>query len=191
MTVEELILIDKYKVRRDSNLMSLYLQYFKETFNYLPNCAGCSFASDWQKLVSKYSKKYVTLQKVKSMKTISIKKQQGKILSYKKDGKTFRLYDNILTDDFIKEYLINGTDEEISERKKLFVFPIHPDEHIPFVEKAIEETLKVVLDEELKTPKPIFTEQELDSAKNIVDNFLEVETERIVKTRKKRTPKNG
>ena len=104
MTVEELILIDKYKVRRDSNLMSLYLQYFKETFNYLPNCAGCSFGSDWQKLVAKYSKKYVTLQKVNSMKTISIKKQQGKILSYKKDGKTFRLYDNILTDDFIKEY---------------------------------------------------------------------------------------
>jgi len=137
MTVEELILIDKYKVRRDSNLMSLYLQYFKETFNYLPNCAGCSFASDWQKLVAKYSKKYVTLQKVNSMKTISIKKQQGKILSYKKDGKTFRLYDNILTDDFIKEYLINGTDEEIAERKKLFVFPVEEEKAVVSMDNAI------------------------------------------------------
>jgi len=124
MTVEELILIDKYKVRRDSNLMSLYLEYFKETFGFLPNCAGCSFATDWQKLVSKYSKKYVTLQKVNSMNTISIKRQQGKILAYKKDGRTYRQYDNILTDAFIKEYISNGTSEEISERKKLFNFPV-------------------------------------------------------------------
>ena len=123
MTVEELILIDKSKVRRDSNLMSLYLLHFKETFKYAPSCAGCSFASDWQKLVSFYSKKVekkVTLQKEKLMNTISIKKIQGKILTYRKDGKTYRQYDNILTDSFVKEFISNGTEEEIKERVKMF-----------------------------------------------------------------------
>jgi len=137
MTVEELILIDKYKVRRDSNLMSLYLQYFKEEFKYSPNCVGCSFATDWQKLVSKYSKKYVTLQKVNSMNTITIKRQQGKILAYKKDGRTYRQYDNILTDSFIKEFIVSGTDEENKERVKMFNFPV--ENTITIVETPLKE----------------------------------------------------
>lgn len=123
MTVNELILLDKAKVRRDSNLMHLYLEFFKEAFGRVPNCAGCSFGTDWSKLVAKYSKNSVTLQKVNPMKTITIKKIQGKILSYKKDGKTFRLYDNILNDAFIKEYVSNGTEEEIKDRLKMFNFP--------------------------------------------------------------------
>jgi len=123
MTVNELILLDKAKVRRDSNLMHLYLEFFKEAFGRVPNCAGCSFATDWQKLVALYSKKSVTLQKVNPMKTITIKKIQGKILTYRKDGKTFRQYDNILTDSFIKEFISNGTEEEIKERVKMFNFP--------------------------------------------------------------------
>jgi len=124
MTIEDLILIDKHKVRRDSSLMHLYIQFFKETFNYLPNCAGCSFASDWNKLITFYSKKKSFIQKSKIMSNkITIKKVQGKILTYQKNGKTYRLYDNILTDDFIKEYVSNGTPEEITERKKLFNFP--------------------------------------------------------------------
>ena len=123
MTVNELILLDKAKVRRDSNLMHLYLEFFKETFGRVPICAGCSFGTDWTKLVAKYSKKSVTLQKVNPMKTITIKKIQGKILTYKKNGRTYRQYDNILTDEFIKEYVSNGTEEEIAERLKMFVFP--------------------------------------------------------------------
>jgi len=111
MTSQELILIDKGKVRRDSNLMSLYLTYFQEAYGYRPSCAGCSFATDWQKIVSFYSnkeEKTLNLQKEIFME-ITIKKIQGKILSYKKDGKTFRLYDNILNYDFIDGYLKNGS----------------------------------------------------------------------------------
>lgn len=124
MDIQEFILIDKNKVRRDSNLMSLYLDFFEKTFNTKPNCAGCSFGTDWNKLVSFYSKKSVTLPKQKVMSEITIKKITGQILSYKKDGKTYRRYDNVLYDDFIKEYLTYGTDEELSERKKLFNFPV-------------------------------------------------------------------
>ena len=122
MTVYELILIDKNKVRRNSNLLSLYLNHFKTAFGYSPNCAGCSFSSDWNKLVSLYSKEIIKNKEIMT-KEITIKRIQGKILSYKKDGKTFRLYDNILNDAFIKEYISNGTEEELIERKKLFNFP--------------------------------------------------------------------
>src|SRR6478736_3997736 len=165
MTVNELILLDKRKVRRDSNLMSLYLLYFKETFKYAPNCAGCSFGSDWQKLVNFYSKKVekkVTLQKENVMSTISIKRIQGKILAYKKDGRTFRQYDNILTDSFVKEYLSNGTEEEIAERRKLFNFPV--EEKVNIIDEAI---------------------------KTIEQTEVVSEPAKVIKTRKKRTPKNG
>jgi hypothetical protein len=127
MTIKEFILLDKAKVRRDSNLMHLYLEFFKETFNRVPNCAGCSFGTDWQKLINFHignKEKSLTLQKTKVMNTISIKKIQGKILAYRKEGKTFRMYDNILTDAFINDFISNGTEEEILERKKMFNFPI-------------------------------------------------------------------
>lgn len=132
MTIDEFILLDKAKVRRDSNLMHLYLDFFKDAFGRVPNCAGCSFGTDWQKLVSLYSnkgEKKVTLQKGKIMSKISIKKIQGKILAYRKNGKTYRQYDNILTDEFIKEFIVSGTEEENKERIKMFNFPVESIEN--------------------------------------------------------------
>lgn len=137
MTAQELILIEKRKVRSNPDLMSLYLIYFQEAYGYRPSCAGCSFATDWQKIVSFYSnkeEKTLNLPKEFFME-ITIKKIQGKILSYKKDGKTFRLYDNILNSEFIHGYLKNGSDEEIAERIKLFNFPV---EFIEEQEEIIE-----------------------------------------------------
>jgi len=149
MTIQEFILLDKRKVRSNPDLMSLYLEFFKQAFNRIPNCVGCSFGTDWQKLINFHTgnkEKSVTLQKQKVMNTMSIKKIQGKILTYKKDGKTFRQYDNILTDAFIKEYVSNGTTEENAERLKMFNFPV---EKTSLVEEkkeslvAVEETPKV------------------------------------------------
>lgn len=145
MTIDEFILLDKAKVRRDSNLMHLYLEFFKEAFGRVPNCAGCSFGTDWQKLVLKYSKKSVTLQKVNPMKTIQIKKIQGKILTYKKGGRTYRQYDNILTDEFIKEFIVSGTEEENKERVKMFNFPSIQTESI-VAEEEINNAVKDVVD---------------------------------------------
>lgn len=159
MTIQEFILLDKAKVRRDSNLMHLYLGFFKEAFDRIPNCAGCSFATDWQKLINFHTgnkEKSVTLQKQKVMNTISIKKIQGKILAYKKDGKTYRQYDNILTDAFIKEYITNGTEEEIAERRKMFSFPIEVSEgkEVVFVEDAIKKEAYALLDEDMASENP-------------------------------------
>jgi hypothetical protein len=146
MEVQELILQNKDKVRRNSNLMSLYLKFFKEAYGYSPSCAGCSFNSDWQTFVSFYSKNTLTLQsknlKIKIMEGITIKRIEGNILSYQKDEVIYRKYDNILTPDFIDGYLKNGTDEEIKERKKLFNFPekakVGKAEKKPKVEENIE-----------------------------------------------------
>jgi hypothetical protein len=123
--VEELILQNKDKVRRDSNLMSLYLKFFKEAYGYSPSCAGCSFNSDWNTFVSFYSKNTLTLQSkiIEIMKGITIKRIEGNILSYQKDEIIYRKYDNILTPEFIDGFLKNGTAEEKKERKKLFNFP--------------------------------------------------------------------
>jgi len=176
MTINEFILLDKAKVRRDSNLMSLYLDFFKTAFGRVPNCAGCSFGTDWQKLVSLYSikgEKKVTLQKGKIMNTISIKKIQGKILTYRKDGKTFRQYDNILTDEFIKEFIVSGTEEENKERVKMFNFPV---EEISVNSTTFINTSKVdaKLEEVKKTLSPYSTDEEINNAVKEVVDVIEV-----------------
>ena len=122
MTVSELISIDASKVRRDSNLMLFYIETFKEAFGYAPNCAGCTFNSDWYKLVNRINgtENLLTLQKEKTMATFQLKKAEGKILSFKKEGTTHRKYDTNLTEEFVIGYLSNGSEEEIEQRKKLF-----------------------------------------------------------------------
>lgn len=143
MDALELINKGMHEVRRDSNLMHLYIELFQKAFNFKPVCAGCSFSTDWFKFVSFYNPKSVTLQKEKVMsKTISIKKIQHKILSYKKDGRTYRLYDNNLNDDFIKNYLENGTEEELKERKKMFNFPSEESKENKLSE-AVKEVNKI------------------------------------------------
>ena len=127
MTAKELIMNGKDKVRRDSNLMHFYLILFKETFNETPNCISCSFSRDWNRFSAYHKNNSIDLianEKITIMEDIKIKKVQGKILSYKKDGKTYRLYDNLLTNVFISEFLTYGTDEEIADRKKLFNIPV-------------------------------------------------------------------
>jgi hypothetical protein len=123
MTIQELILLNSDKVRRDSSLMAFYIEAFVSTFNYKPTCTGCSFSSDWRKLVNFVNKNenLVTLQKSKNtMSTFKLKKVSNIILAYKKGGVTFRKYDNLLNEDFVIAYLTNGTEQEIEQRKKLF-----------------------------------------------------------------------
>lgn len=122
MTKEELILKTKAKVRRDSNLMSIYIELFFDQFGYRPNCASCSFNSDWDKFVRAGSVSFVggRSSQVIGDKTFAFKKPTSDILSFKKDGKMHRKYANKATDEFIREFLKHGTKEEIKQRKELF-----------------------------------------------------------------------
>jgi len=127
MTVKDLLKTDSNKVRSNPDLMSFYIETFRATFGYLPNCTGCSFSSDWIKLNSKLNSsdeinslnlpdnniKYINM-------NFKLKNNSVRIISFKKDGVTKRQYSNALTDSFLRDFLTVGSSEEIEERKDLF-----------------------------------------------------------------------
>lgn len=125
MEVSELIKLDSRKVRGSSYLMSIYIDAFEKQFGRKPACAGCTFANDFAKLIAAVNgglqpKKSVTLNKRTMENTFKLKKIQSKILAYKKEGKTFRVYDNLMKEDFAVQFLTHGSDEQLAERKKMF-----------------------------------------------------------------------
>lgn len=122
MEIKELIKLNGREVRRDSNLMAIYIDAFKEVFGKIPNCAGCTFNSDFQKLKNAVSgsKKQTTTKSIIMSKTFKLYHVKGEILTFKKGKKTIRQYDNLMTEEFAIGFLTNGTPEQIEERKKLF-----------------------------------------------------------------------
>lgn len=160
MTVNELILINSDKVRRDSSLMAFYVESFFSAMGYRPVCAGCSFNTDWRKFVNKINGKPESSETpIKNnipMSTFKLKKVQNKILSYKADGKTYRQYDNILSENFVNGFLSNGTKEQIQERKELFsVLPEAFQVKVKEVKPNAKNVVKTAVDqakEDFKTP---------------------------------------
>ena len=50
MKIEELVKLKPETVRKDPELMPLYIKYYTEAFNIAPDCAGCTFSVDFKKL---------------------------------------------------------------------------------------------------------------------------------------------
>lgn len=145
MEVKDLVKKSSQEVRGNSNLMAIYIKYFKEYFGHEPNCAGCTFANDFTRLkrvVLSGGKISITKKQSKmETKTFKLKKTEGKILSYKKNGRTIHFYDNNMTERLAVEYLTNGTPEQIEDRKKLFaILPNSIIETIEVKEEVIEPT---------------------------------------------------
>lgn len=155
MDIKDLILLNSDKVRRDSSLMAFYIESFFTVFGYRPNCAGCSFSSDWNKLVSlvRNGEKYVTLnfKQNKMENTFKLKKIQNKIFAYRIDKKTFRSYDNNFTESFVRDFLTYGNDEEIAERKLLF--SVLPKEEVILKEEPVIIVATPVKTRKKRTPK--------------------------------------
>lgn len=106
------------EVRRSPDLMAIYIELFKETFGYKPNCAACTFKSDFDKLKKRLRR---TEHKKETMsKTFELRRKVGDILTYRKANKTYRTYDYNMTEEFAIEFLKNGSEEEIKQREKLF-----------------------------------------------------------------------
>lgn len=120
MTKDELILKGKHKVRGNSDLMLHYIELFRQQFGYKPNCAGCTFNSDWNKFVAKKGGAISSNAVGASAKSFELVKKQNIILSFKHDGKTYRSYDNTMSENFAIGYLTHGTETELQIRKKLF-----------------------------------------------------------------------
>lgn len=184
MDVKDLIKKDSREVRGNSNLMSIYIDAFQKQFGYKPSCAGCTFGNDFAKLVrAVQTGDKPTERKLKSNKmenTFKLKKIQGKILSYKANGKTFRAYDNTMKEDFVVGYLTNGSKEEIAERKKLFaILPVE------LQDKKDAKKFEAV-EEKIEESKEETTQVETETAEAKEEPKGEV---KVRATRKKRTKK--
>ena len=115
MTLEEFVGLDPNKIRRDKELMQLYIKFYEAAFFVIPNCAGCSFKGGFKKL-KQYSisgTKNINFEKniieMKNLKTFLLKKQHlTKILTYKAEGRTHRKYGNQLTNEFAIELVKDG-----------------------------------------------------------------------------------
>lgn len=159
MEVTELIKLDSHKVRGNSSLMTIYIDAFSKQFGRKPNCAGCTFGTDFANLIRAVQggDKAIKTKNLKSNKmenTFKLKKIQSKILAYRKDGKTFRVYDNAMKEDFAVAFLTHGSDDELKERKAMFsVLPesmqtkakVKPEPvviHAPESEKEVTDTVQ-------------------------------------------------
>lgn len=132
MDIKDLVQLSSQKVRLSPDLMAIYIKAYREVFGNTPNCAGCTFSSDFTKLkrVVFSGKKQNTKIKntMKTEQTFKLKKRQGKIYSYKREGKTIHFYDTNMTEQLAVEFLTHGSEAQIEERKKLFaVLPKFPE----------------------------------------------------------------
>lgn len=117
MDLKEFVRLDPNQIRRDKELMQLFVNYYEAAFSFIPTCVGCAFKSGFKKL-KKYtetSEKIINFDKnttEMTAKTFVLKKQyQLKILTYKLNGVTYRTYGYNLTEDFAKELVKAGKQE--------------------------------------------------------------------------------
>jgi hypothetical protein len=154
MNIEELIKKQPSEIRNSNELMMAYVSYFKKKFNYSPDCAGCTFSNDWNVFVSSVQNQNINFKKEIMSKSFEIR-DRSKIYSYRKEGQLVaRCYGSDMTEEFANEYLANGTQEEIEERKKEFkVLPIA--DAVDEIEVLEEEEIQTEEIEEVQKVLPI------------------------------------
>ena len=117
MELKEFVRLNPDQVRRDKELMQLFVNFYEAAFSFIPKCVGCAFKSGFRKLKkhAETSEKNIKFDKtitIMEAKTFILKKQYLlKILSYKKDGVTYRKYGHAVTEDFAKELVKFGNTE--------------------------------------------------------------------------------
>lgn len=173
MIVEELIKLGSHKVRGSSDLMTIYINLFTKEFGKAPNCVGCSFSSDWQKLVnrSKSDQKQIIMTENK----YKLNRIENRILTYKLNGIPYRIYDYLLTDHFAKEFLTHGTKEELKERKLLFKAIPENENDVSKIEVQTEDVKNVAIEDD----KSI---NEIENG-NQATTFIPEEKPQVVKNR--------
>lgn len=122
-TVEDLIKAGKNEVRNNSDLMSSYIKLFEEKFGRKPDCAGCTFNSDWNRLTQNQILTS-TNNTIMSDKTFLLR-DNSIIYSYdlevqENQFRRIRRYGNLMNEEFAENYLTHGTPEQIEERKRQF-----------------------------------------------------------------------
>lgn len=116
MTLRDFVAKKPSEIRRDDKQMQLFVEFYVAAFSVNPllgkGCTGCSFKRLFKKLkdyAEKGDKKVNFIAKQPEMKTFKLKKQYlSKILTYKKNGTTYRKYGNALTEEFARELVAAG-----------------------------------------------------------------------------------
>jgi len=121
MDVKDLLNLGSGEIRKSEKYINLFTDFFEKAFGYRPNCRGCSFKSDFNKLKNHIFRTQIinNLQ----MENHEINRRQRSVIhTYVDDkGKAQRSYGKNMTDEFAENFLSKGTKEQLSERRKLFV----------------------------------------------------------------------
>lgn len=136
ISIEDLIKAGKSEVRYNSDLLTAYKKLFAEKFGREPDCAGCTFDSDWNRLInnSNISNREIMSDKTFKLRDNSIIYTFDKEDKKKKTLRRTRSYGNIMTEEFAIDYLTHGTPEQIAERKMQFkILPkkFQPNDNAP------------------------------------------------------------
>ena len=126
MDIKEFVGIDPNRIRNDKELMQLYINFYEAAFSFIPNCAGCSFKTRFNKL-KQYAfngKKNINFDKntteMKTTKTFLLKPiYQTKILTYVDSNKAIhRTYGYSLTEEFANELVKSGKGDHFNKLPK-------------------------------------------------------------------------
>lgn len=124
MKIEDLVRTDASQVKKNPELMRLYKSYYKGVFHKEPNCASCTFNSDFRKLknyvLNLGSENKVIIQKNNNMKYVLKKGYSSAILSYNYKGATYRLYGRDIDDAFAEAFIEHAPKDKVEERKAMF-----------------------------------------------------------------------
>jgi len=129
MTVQDIVKLNPTQVRNDKDLMPLYIEMYTEVFGSKPNCAGCTFKKDFNKLkkailtgttlrtsAKNFNKMAPVARKYKLNRA-----HENRILTYRtKSNRPVRTYGYGMSDEFAENFLKHGTKKELAERAKLF-----------------------------------------------------------------------
>ena len=111
MTLDEFVRLDPSQIRKSERLMQLFVDFYEAAFSFKPKCAGCAFKKGFKKLrqYSTNATKKITKFEVMETKTFQLKKKYfTKILTFKKDGVTYRKYGNKIDEAFARDLVADG-----------------------------------------------------------------------------------
>lgn len=112
MELKDFVRLNPNEIRRDNGLMQLFVNFYEAAFSLTPKCIGCSFKGNFKKLKRYASEKNIKFdKKIKIMKanTFQLKSQYKlKILTFKKEGITYRKYGHAIDEDFAISLVNDG-----------------------------------------------------------------------------------
>lgn len=111
MTAKEFVSIDAKQIRASEELMQLFVNFYEAAFFIKPNCGGCIFNAGFKKLKKFHSinqKNNINFEVMKERTFKINRKYLSDILTYKKDGVTYRKYANKMTEEFAIQLIADG-----------------------------------------------------------------------------------